>query len=445
MFVLKLIAFKKIKFSLKYPLKEKKLLKAVRRELYRRNIKVLQRKPILWIIQKVFGLEIVTIDKLVNNNDKYRLHTFGSKESVSISEPITSAEVPHVLRKYRGNFTFERPFVCEVANAELVGPKAIGFDETGGLILETTIPQYYLSKYRLERSITLRTLARKKLPELRVAKLDIACSLVYKWEGNYWHWMVDCLTRLEGLEYYHKQTGVKPCLIISSNPTSWQLELLRLLGYNSNNCLHWNGTKMQVERLVVPSFRRFIVNKNLHSFVSPQACRWVSQRILSNLPNVEDNNSYSANVFVSRRKALGRRVINEDDVIEALSSLGFAAYVLEDMSVTEQVRLFSQARMVVAPHGAGLTNMIFAQNLAVIELFGSFMQPCYFLLAKGLGFQYGFLKGQSPRTEVRLQDGNMIVNTNKLLKLISTMQGTPNPSFVTLSQEKRINRRSPPS
>ncbi|MBE9046888.1 glycosyltransferase family 61 protein [Pleurocapsales cyanobacterium LEGE 10410] len=324
------------------------------------------------------------------------------------------------MKKYINDFTFEPPFVVEVANAELVGPKAVGFDETGDVILETTIPQYYLSKYCLERSVSSRTLAHKQLPELRVTKLDIACSLVYKWEGNYWHWIVDCLTRLEGIEYYYKQTGVKPCLIINSNPTSWQLEFLDLLGYNTNDCLRWNGSRMQVKQLVVPSFRRLVVNKNLHSFVSPQACRWVSQRILSNLPSSEDNNSFSKNIFVSRRKALGRRIINEDKIMEALSPLGFTAYVLEDMSVTEQARLFSQARIAIAPHGAGLANMIFAQNLSVIELFGSFMQPCYFLLAQGLGFKYGFLKGQSPRTEVRWQDGDMLVNIDELLKLLTS-------------------------
>lgn len=53
-----------------------------------------------------------------------------------------------------------------------------------------------------------------------------------------------------------------------------------------------------------------------------------------------------------------------------MSPLGFVAYTLEDMSFSDQVRLLSQAEMVVAAHGAGLTNIIFSQNLIVIELFG---------------------------------------------------------------------------
>jgi len=52
---------------------------------------------------------------------------------------------------------------------------------------------------------------------------------------------------------------------------------------------------------------------------------------------------------------LTRRIINEHEVIEALATFGFVAYALEEMSFSEQVRLFSQAEMVVAPHGAGLT------------------------------------------------------------------------------------------
>jgi len=53
---------------------------------------------------------------------------------------------------------------------------------------------------------------------------------------------------------------------------------------------------------------------------------------------------------------------------------------------SDQVRLFSQAEIVVAPHGAGLTNILFAENLIVIELLvhmlfqAFFFRKCWFSL-----------------------------------------------------------------
>jgi capsular polysaccharide biosynthesis protein len=75
------------------------------------------------------------------------------------------------------------------------------------------------------------------------------------------------------------------------------------------------------------------------------ACRWLRQRMLSNIsaPSSEKL-AFSAKIFISRRKAVGRRIINENDVIEALAPFGFVTYVLEEMSFLDQVKLFSQAK-----------------------------------------------------------------------------------------------------
>lgn len=397
------------------------ILKTIARELNRRGIRVLLRKPFLSIAKKVFGLTIVTVDELVSDRSKYFVQKFGCIESVTISEPHSLSEIPNVFRKYLQNFTTDRPFACEVINAELVGATAAGFDENGGIILETTIPQ--LSDNHLAKSLNIQALVPRNILKPSSTKLDVACSLVNKYSRNYWHWIVDCLTRIEGLEYYQEHSGIKASLVIDSNPTPWQKDSLKLLGYDPDRCFHWNRSRVQVDRLVVPSFRRFIVNNNLHSFVSPKACYWVGQRILSNLHSGNNKPTFSSKIFISRNKTLARRVVNEDDVMEALTPLGFIAYTLEEMSFAEQVKLFSQARMVVSPHGAGLTNIIFSQNLTVIELFSSFIQPCFYLLSKGLGHEYGFLKCQVPPTEFRWEDGDMVANVSEVLSLVNRIHG----------------------
>lgn len=363
-----------------------------------------------------FGKNRVTREELLNNTKKYHTLQFGTEESIVVSEPYNGLDkLPSLISSKIGTFTLKKPFVCEVANAELVGPTAIGFDKNGNIISETVTP---LDK-GVKRGIPLRTWISLKLPSFGTPKLDVAFSLVNcRARRNYWHWIGDCLTRIEGLEYYQEYTGRKPVLIIDANPPTWKTESLRLLGYEPNDCIHWDRSRIEVKRLIVPSFRRE------QSLVSPSSCRWLRQRIFSNFPDTGiENTSFSSRIYISRSKSAGRQVINEDKLLEALNPFGFVAYTLENMSFLDQVRLFSQAEIVVSPHGAGLANMIFAQkSIIVIELFGSFVIPVYFNLAKALGFQYGCLiPSHNVRNQYSAKFDDIIVDTSKLRDLVVEM------------------------
>jgi capsular polysaccharide biosynthesis protein len=66
------------------------------------------------------------------------------------------------------------------------------------------------------------------------------------------------------------------------------------------------------------------------------------------------------------------------------------------MTVAEQIEAFSTARLIVAPHGAALANLVFAgSGAAVIELFpAGYARPDYWKLANGVpGLGYHYLLG----------------------------------------------------
>ena len=367
-----------------------------------------------WLVSTAtnqLGLHIASREELLNHRE-YQVFPFGSPEVIAISPPRTSqSELPHSLTSRTGSFTLKKPFVCEVANANLIGPRAVGFNQQGHLISETVGPL----KKTVQQCLPMRTLLLKSLPSLGTTQLESACSLVTCLaRRNYWHWMADCLTQFEGLEYYQQQTGVTPTLIVDDYFPKWKRESLMLLGYDPDQCLRWDRSRLKVKRLVVPSFRRQL------RYVSPTACRWLRQRILSNLP--QESQSFSPRVYISRPQSAGRHVLNEAEVLQALAPWGFKAYTLEKMSFADQVRLFSQAEMVVAPHGAGLANIIFAENLSVIELYGSLIAPVYLVLANALGFDYGCLtSGQSESEQHSEKYSGIRVNIPNLRDLVAEM------------------------
>lgn len=358
------------------------------------------------------GLKIVTREEILKNRDKYSLIQFGTEETIVVEEPYNKnpQEIPSIISSRTGRAnTLNQPCVFEVANARLIGSTAVGFDAAGNLLAET------LNPLNLSRAIPTRTHILRQLPTWE-AQVDTACSIVMG-NGNYFHWIGDYLTRLQGLEYYQEQTGRTPTLIVDKHPAKWQIESLKLLGYEPENCLRWNGTSLKVERLVIPSWRRE------RRIIPPSVCRWMRQRMLSNLDRVErQSENFSSRIYISRTKTTGRQVINEEEVLAALAPLGFVAYTMEKMSFADQVRLFAQAEIVVSPHGAALTNTLFAQNLSVIELFGSYGSPSFFLLAQALGFQYACLaSGFDGKNEFSQKYSGVKVDVARLQVLVEEM------------------------
>ena len=64
-------------------------------------------------------------------------------------------------------------------------------------------------------------------------------------------------------------------------------------------------------------------------------------------------------IYISRKDARIRRLIEEDDVVSTLKRHGFESHVLTGMPFNEQVVLFASSSVVVSMHGAGLSNVAF--------------------------------------------------------------------------------------
>lgn len=105
----------------------------------------------------------------------------------------------------------------------------------------------------------------------------------------------------------------------------------------------------------------------------------------------------SDHIYISRRKARQRRLETEAELELALEKMGFRVVYFEDISPSEQIMVCAHARVVVAPHGAGLTNLVFSANLdLLIELIPeSYHVRGFENLAQQLGAQYVGILGQS--------------------------------------------------
>jgi len=103
-------------------------------------------------------------------------------------------------------------------------------------------------------------------------------------------------------------------------------------------------------------------------------------------------------LFVSRRNSR-RSIENEEEIIALLEAFDFEAIQAEKLPFKDQVNLFSSAEVIVASHGAGLTNIVFAKpGTKVLEIFSpGHSILCYFYLAGQARLNHYYLYGEFQR------------------------------------------------
>ena len=83
--------------------------------------------------------------------------------------------------------------------------------------------------------------------------------------------------------------------------------------------------------------------------------------------------------------------MNEEEIIQYLVNFGFKACTLSNMSVKDQVELFSKAECIVTPHGAAFSDIIsFCNpNTKIVDIFPpDYTNVCFWVLANILKLDY---------------------------------------------------------
>jgi len=211
------------------------------------------------------------------------------------------------------------------------------------------------------------------------------------WAGNNnYHWFIDCLPRL----YFVLQTMQEPIhIIMRRDLPEYQVQTLQFILQDCPDArIEFIGRyeKWQVEELILPSF----VSNAQSGYLPAGISAWLRQKIWQGY-NVHRANR-KRRIYISRANARTRRVLNEAELLPILARYDFEIFRAEELSYQQQVQLFYEAEAVVAPHGAGLTNLLFAEQCQVLEFHpANQIKTHYFLLCKGLGFAYSAVTGSA--------------------------------------------------
>jgi capsular polysaccharide biosynthesis protein len=95
-------------------------------------------------------------------------------------------------------------------------------------------------------------------------------------------------------------------------------------------------------------------------------------------------------IYVSRTEASYRKVTNEEQVMNLLEKYQVKKVIASELPVAEQIRVFASAKMIVSPHGANMTNVLFCQpGTKIIELFSpGYVNPINWVISNHAGLDY---------------------------------------------------------
>ncbi|NEO92712.1 MAG: glycosyltransferase family 61 protein [Moorea sp. SIO3G5] len=376
--------------------------------------KILYHKFLIFLKKQVIGNILyrdLVIVKTYPKSIESQCLFFGNQLTVSISQPdCINQEFHKEIDEKLGVYSPIRKY-CKIFDNCLIigGNKPIVFDSREKPLWNAIAYQFF--KFSKNYYPIIWWILKNKLP---LKEHQSYVFLLYtNWCSNYFHWLFDNLARLEFLDYF-EDISREIKVYVPNNLLPFQKESLAALGIKNIEPI--GEFNIRVKHLVVPNFPLEQQGYDLEQIY------WLRDKIYNNIGIANEMSKLpNQNILILRKTESGRSLINQEEVLHALKPLGFQGYYLEKLTFQEQVQLFSNANCVVGVHGAGLANIIFAkQPMTVIEIFANQVFPCYFQLAKTLGFSYNYILNDSEQ-EYTGKQSDIQVNVNSLVEIIYSL------------------------
>lgn len=260
-----------------------------------------------------------------------------------ISEDISAFSDEYSYKTYDTYLKF-------IENAR-VSPDSVVYQK-GFLVDETVSSNRYKSYYRLKHLLK-KILTGKKVSLNDNKKYLLVTDLE---SAGHFHWFTEALPKLFCIRDFADEF----VLLLPDSP------YIRKIATDSLELLRLN-----FENFVLMKETEFYKIKNLYYISRISRTGQMHDEIMKEMNKVFLAGKKTGNnrIYISRKKARFRKILNEEELTDVLKNYGFEILHAEDFSFSEQIDIFSTCGTLLGIHGAGLTNCFFMnQGSNVIEL-----------------------------------------------------------------------------
>ncbi|WP_303311008.1 DUF563 domain-containing protein [Hymenobacter sp. BT730] len=230
--------------------------------------------------------------------------------------------------------------------------------------------------------------------------------------GNYYHWIIDSLPRL----HLVREAGLlhsTDFFLVYDKTLPFVAQTTQQMGIRPEQLLDVKShPHVRAKQLVVTTAVR-----GTRTHTPTWACDFLRDVLL---PPPQIDRHFGAYIYISRRDAAFRHVVNEPELEAMLRPYGFETHILTPYSQAEKIALFARARVIVAPVGAGLANIVFSSpGTQLIELFPkNFVVADFLELSARLGMGYQHQVCASPQAS----HSRLAANADHLLVDLPTLR-----------------------
>ena len=310
----------------------------------------------------------------------------------------------------------------ETITLENVTANADGILTRGTKILPESFPDYWESpEWKWEWNLhtrplnRLKHLAKTNLASKKVVFSEPALWITDTWTNNYYHWFEGALTRLAAAP----QLLESHVLILPIKYKRLEYVQASLKCFTPRRLKYIEpGFKYVFKALTIP-LRPVPLNE-----YNPTLLRSVRDTVLACCAS--QRTAPTERLYISRKKASVRKVLNEDAIISILERRGFRILVSESLPYNKQVDIFSRAECLVSSHGAGLTNMLYMpEGGSVLELMHEGIDVrAFFCMAGTLNHRYFYQRCHRDNSNSFPGDCNLIVDESVFERNLDALLST---------------------
>ena len=231
--------------------------------------------------------------------------------------------------------------------------------------------------------------------------------LIDNWSHGYFHWFGDVLQKYYAL----KKEGSKLILPYSYSKIDFIITSSKILNIELE-FIHQDEILKCNNLIIVPT-----------TFISGNFYDNLMMTIQSKFSKIINQKKTTIKTLYISRKQTGRRKVkNEKEVSKLIKESGGKTLILEELNWTDQLSYFNNCEVLISPHGASLTNMLFSSSSVKIIEFrhqNSKAQNMYFSLSSSLKLDYFYIKCQGDGEDPHISNINVPLDElNLILKNI---------------------------
>ena len=239
-------------------------------------------------------------------------------------------------------------------------------------------------------------------------------------EDNYYHLLVEWLARWK----LFKSSNLDCEYFVLPGKNSFQLDLVKLLGVRPESIVSWGDCRsLAADEVMVPSFinncSTVPLGNGYYSYPKTWMPSWSIDSVqeLYQICNPVEDKKRRERVYISRARSSKRIVLNEDELLQGLMEYGFDVVYCEDLTLNEQISLFAGVHFIVAPHGAGLVNLIHMKHpQRVLEFHpSSYVDTSFWIACSAANVEYDYMSCEAaPDDRLHPKDWSYYVDCSKV-------------------------------